>query len=118
MNVGRLHRVVSDLQTFTEVQRVSLIVVDDDLSSAPIRLVHVAHQRHAAGFELRGKCCHAVGLEVEMEMATFIDVRDRWVFLINQLQVDKVAAGANPGVKVVVVEFDRESQLLRVEADR
>ena len=55
----------------------ALIVVDDDLARAPGSLVHIFHQRHAAGFELSGKGSYVVGLEVEMEMLAFIHVSDR-----------------------------------------
>ena len=56
----------SDLQTFTKIQSVALIVVDDELASVPISLVNVFDHFDAASFELFCEFGHTVGLEVEM----------------------------------------------------
>jgi hypothetical protein len=68
--------------------------------------VDVFDQSHAAGFELSGNRGHAVGLEVEVEMTSFVNVSDRRVFHVDKFQVDELAAGSNPGVEVAVGELD------------
>ena len=56
---GRLQRVVSNLPTFTEVQRVPLIVLDDELACSPGRLEHVLHKRHSVPLQRRRRAAEA-----------------------------------------------------------
>jgi hypothetical protein len=42
--VGRLERAIGNLSSFAEVQRMPLIVFDDELSRSPAGLMNVFHQ--------------------------------------------------------------------------
>jgi hypothetical protein len=53
-----------------------------------------------------GEVGHSFRFEVEMYMFAFFNVRDRWVLLVNKLQVNKLAAGANSYIEILVIELD------------
>jgi len=51
-------------------------------------------------------------------MPAFINERNRWVLFVNEFKVDKLAASTDSGVKILVVELDREAKLFGIETDR
>src|SRR5207245_11233112 len=63
------HRVF--LLPLTEVQRVSLVVLDGELPRAPGSLVHVLHEANTLLLQSLGR--GIVGLEIEMEVLAVVD---------------------------------------------
>src|SRR4051812_47722963 len=72
----------------TNVDRVSLIIVDDTFASAPRRFVHGADERNSLFSQVVRRRRDISGLEVEMEMLSCFDVRNRGIWLVDQFQVN------------------------------
>jgi hypothetical protein len=77
----------------------------------------VLHQLDTIRRELGGEVRYAISLKIEVEVLAFLNIRDGRVFLIDKLQVEDLIPSPDARVKISVVELDRESQLLGVEAD-
>src|SRR5688500_8535848 len=106
------------LLKLTNVNRVPLIILDDTFARAPWRVVHVAHERDPLLPQVVRRRRHISRLEVEMEVLASLDVRNRGIYVIDELQMNHLTACPNAGVEVFVLEFQGESQLRRVEPNR
>src|SRR6188508_99299 len=93
---------MDQLQLLAKIEGVALVVVDDDLPGSPGCFVYVLDQRHAFGCKLSGKRCYVVGLQVEVYMPAFVNVRNRWVLLVDELKVNALAPGSYPDIEVLI----------------
>jgi len=53
-----------------------------------------------------------------MQMSALVNIWDRRVFFINELEMNEMAAGANSDVEVLIVELDGKGQFFCVKSDR
>ena len=106
------------LQRLTEVEGMALIVPDDELARPPGGLVQGRDEGDpASGQPLRvGR--RIVALEVEVEVTAPIHEVDRRIFLVGELEMEDLTARPDARVEVLVLEIQREADLLDIEADR
>ena len=106
------------LQLLTEVEGMALIVPDDELARPPGGLVQGRDEGDpASGQPLRvGR--GIVALEVEVEVTAPIHEVDRRIFLVGELEMEDLTARPDARVEVLVLEIQREPDLLGIEADR
>ena len=81
---GRLQSVVSNLSSFAKVQRMPLIVFDDELSRSPASLMNVLHQVNPISLQ---RICRSRGIvryKVEVEVFSLIHELDRGVLLVYE----------------------------------
>ena len=114
---GQLQRVVSNLSSFAEVQRMPLIVFDDELSCSPGGLVHVLHKANPISLQRVCRRHGIVRFKVEVEVFALIYELDGGVLLVYEFQVKELAARPNTCVKVLILELERQSHLGGVKTD-
>src|SRR6266508_2645877 len=106
------------LGLLTKIQRVALIVLEGELSRAPRRIVHVSHQSHSVSLQRVGGGPHVIRPEIEVEVIPLVHELDRRVLLVDELEVEDLLARPDARVEVLVLELEREPDLLGVEPDR
>ena len=96
------------LAALVEIQSVPLVVLDGELLRAPGRLVHVLREPDPALPERLRQGRDIVRPEIEMKM----------VPVGGELQVKELGARSDARVEILLLEIQREPDVLRGEANR
>src|SRR2546430_1136497 len=111
--VEKLHHL---LPALTEVQGMPLIVLDGELPPFPSGFMHVLHQAHAVSLQCVSRRRGVVCLPIEVEVVALLHEGDRGVLLVDEFEVKELTPSPDTGVKVLVLELERQSHLRGVEA--
>src|SRR5690349_2973483 len=84
---------------------------------APGRLVHILKKPQAPFLQLESRAVDVVDGEIEMEMLAVAREGDRGIRVVDPLEVERLAPGADAGVEILVAEGELEAELIRIEGD-
>lgn len=98
------------------MQRMPLIILDDELARSPRGLMNVPVQMHPVSPQRVRNRRHIVGFEVQVEMIALLHKRDKWILLVDQFEMKHLTPRPNTRVEILVLEFERAAQLRGVEA--
>src|SRR5262245_40226730 len=93
---------VGELAADGRLQRMALVVLDDELSSSPGGVVHVVHDGDSAASQLSGRGVRIGRVEIQMEVSTTIHEVDRWISSVHELEMEEAIAGAHASVEVLI----------------
>jgi hypothetical protein len=97
------------LVRFAEIQGVTLIILDDKLACAPVRVMNVFYERDTRFTHfLRGSHNVRNG-KIQMEVTAMQDIVDRGIPGVDPLEMKQLAPSANAGVEVIVQKLEREA---------
>lgn len=77
--------------------------------------MYIPKESDTPRFYLRGKVGNTFGFKIEVQMVIRLNVVDRRVSFIDELEVDHLAARPNTGVEILIIEFERKTKLFGIE---
>jgi hypothetical protein len=80
---------------------VALVILDHELACAPRGLVHSAQQPRTSRCQRFSGGLDIVRLEIEIEMPALANELDRWIGVVDELEMNDLAAEPDAGVEVL-----------------
>src|SRR5688572_11717243 len=77
------------------MQRMPLIILDDELARSPRGLMNVRVQMHPVSPQRVRNRRHIVGFEVQVEMIALLHKRDKWILLVDQFEMKHLTPRPN-----------------------
>jgi hypothetical protein len=108
----------SILQVFSEVQRMSLIILDDKLARSPRGLMDLLLQMHSIALDHLSHSHDVIAFEVQMKVIAIIHERDRRILFVGELEMKYLAPSTNTGIEIIVLKLERAFELRGIEANR